>query len=485
MTFFNVFKKEIFKGVSVNRILSLYLTITVIGILILFSGCTSKNPGLNVVLISIDTLRADHLGCYGYHRNTSSNIDRFANRGVLFEKAFSHSPKTTPSHMSMFTSLYPTVHRVFMPNSKRDHIIYSLDDKIKTLAEILEENGYTCVAFTGGGHVGEEYGFGRGFKKYITEKSHWKKGIDWISSNSQKKFFIFFHTYVVHDPYLPPDPYYSMFNPGYQGNILRPEDKKSVHVDSKTYWEHVDPENREDIKQLMALYDGEILYMDEQMIKPLFAMLKKMDLFKNTIIIFTSDHGEEFKEHGRLRHDQVYDEHLHVPLIIYLPPHQVGLNDIKSRIQSQVRLIDIMPTIIDLLKIRIETDDFQGTSLVPVMKGVEKKDRLLYASRILSSRKKNVYIRHHSLRYKGFKLIQNIRYQFRKNVPWELYNISDDPQEKQNLILDESEAGLLLKQRLSNILKKNQKFLFSRGYRLHHSRFKNSNLETLRALGYL
>jgi arylsulfatase A-like enzyme len=333
--------------------------------------------------------------------------------------------------------------------------------------------------------VGEEYGFGRGFKKYLSGKSSWKKGIDWISANSGKKFFLFFHTYVVHDPYFPPEPYYSRFNPGYSGSIIKPGEKSSNLVDSKTFWEHVDPESPEDLEQLKALYDGEILYMDEQMMKPLLDKLKMMGLLENTIIVFTSDHGEEFREHGRFRHDQVYDEHLRVPLLFYLPPHRFPRINRSTRIPSQVRLIDIMPTLIDLINIETATEGFQGVSLVPVIQGMDKNDRELYACRIICPERKKPYIRNHVLRQGKFKLIQNKRYPIRRNTPWELYDISDDPRENHNLNKGNNPVGLLLKKRLSSILRKNRKFLFSRGYRLHHSRFKNSNLETLRALGYI
>ena len=173
-----------------EMIKSSWTVLAVLAAISLMVACGGGTGDVNVIFISIDTLRADHLGCYGYGRDTSPTLDRFAEKAILCRNAFSHSPKTAPSHMSMFTSLYPTVHGVHMYNRQDKErlgpVPFRLDDKIKPLAEVMRENGYACVAFTGGGNVGPEYGFDRGFEIYQTVRGHWQNGIDWIEDNRQR-----------------------------------------------------------------------------------------------------------------------------------------------------------------------------------------------------------------------------------------------------------------------------------------------------------
>jgi len=447
----------------------------------LCSRCTTRSPDLNLVFVSIDTLRADHLGCYGYDRDTSPNIDRFAKNGILFKNAFSHSPKTAPSHMSMFTSQYSTVHGVFMFDRRRGAIPYVLDEKITPLAEILAQNDYTCVGFTGGGNVSEEYGFNRGFHIYDSSQNHWKKGIAWLRNNYQKKFFVFFHTYAVHDPYLPPEPYFSMFDPEYKGKIARIDKQGDWFKHKDAFWDNVDKNDPRDIRHLIALYDGSIKYMDDRLMKPLFAVLEELDLLDKTVIVFTSDHGEEFKEHGQFVHEQVYDELLHVPLILSLPSFLAEEVKVKAP-DVQVRLIDLMPTILDLLDIKHSQRDLQGVSLRPVMAGKEKDDRILYGCRIPSWSQNKPRIRNNVIRQKGFKLIHNVR---NKQKPWELYDLSSDPGEKISLHDEQREKANELTGLLRQIIKENQQFKESRGYRARHAKFEKDTLQKLRALGYI
>ena len=453
-------------------------------ILVASHGCGTRSGDTNVIFISIDTLRADHLGCYGYARDTSPAIDRFAKRAILCRNAFSHTPKTAPSHMSMFTSLHPTVHGVHMFKKELDPILYVLDEKIKPLAEVLRENGYTCVAFTGGGNVGAGYGFDRGFEIYQTGKGHWQEGIDWIAANRGKKFFIFFHTYVVHDPYYPPEPFYSMFDPDYSGGMLRPPGTERVWVTAQTYWDHVNIEDEKDVKQLVALYDGEIRFMDERLMQPLLRALEELNLLKNSIVIFTSDHGEEFNEHGRFKHEQVYDELLHVPLLFRLPDRLAATIQPKE-ISNQIRLIDIMPTILELLDVRTPTHTLQGTSLVPVFRGEEAGDRELYATRVISSNRGKPFVRNYVLRLDGHKLIRNVNYKYRLNVPWEFYDLAADPGETRNLVSTDPDIIQRFRKRLFRLVSDNKKTREAGGYRYRSARFKSNSLEKLRALGYI
>ncbi|MGH7792955.1 MAG: sulfatase-like hydrolase/transferase, partial [Thermodesulfobacteriota bacterium] len=265
-----------------------------------------KNKDINVVFISIDTLRADHLGCYGYHRNTSPNIDRLAREGVIFSNAFSVSSWTLPAHISMFTSMYSTSHGVI---TGEDY----LDDSRITLAEVLKREGYATAAFISGAYLRDpRYGFEQGFDLYdasiineaaslkdvikasqvITSPSLNKAAKSWLEKNYQKKFFLFLHYIDVHSDYIPPPPYDTMFDPDYRGPV------DGLNIFKLKLKAEMDPR---DLFHIIALYDGEIAFTDHH-IGDLMLSLKELGVYDNTMIILTSDHGEEFFEHGQLGH---------------------------------------------------------------------------------------------------------------------------------------------------------------------------------------
>ena len=325
-----------------------------------------KCPDCNVILISIDTLRADHLGCYGYHRDTSPSIDRLASEGILFENAFSNSHWTLPSHMSMMTSQYPSVHDVNL------HYRYDqrLDESKTTLAEVLKSNGYATAAFTGGGQVAPEFGFGQGFDEYNTIDTLYGNtelldGIfDWLDKNHDRRFFMFVHTYSAHSPYIPPEPFRGMFDDNYSGNIIDSPEKmnKACIGDCNIHGlfaSSINTSDPQDVYHAIALYDEGIRYTD-YCIGELLERLDSLDLSRETAIIFTSDHGEDLTEHGIIaEHHDVYDEQTHVPLIIRLPGGD------SKRAESLVQSIDITPTILDILDIP-PTPGMQGEDLIPM-----------------------------------------------------------------------------------------------------------------------
>src|SRR5256712_7329628 len=174
--------------------------------------------GPNLLLVSIDTLRADHLGTYGYALPTSPTIDaRLAGEGVTFTDAYSQSPKTTPSHMTLLTSLYPSVHGVELwENGKPAHV---LNPAVHTLAEVLENAGYATAAVTGGAQIDPARGFDQRFDLY-TVGGQRRRARRWLGRHRWPRFLGFYHTYDVHDPYLPPDEYIRLFDPDYRGRVL-------------------------------------------------------------------------------------------------------------------------------------------------------------------------------------------------------------------------------------------------------------------------
>jgi len=337
--------------------------------------------GRKVVLISIDTLRADHLGCYGYGKDTSPNSDALARDAALFVNTYAPSPWTLPSHVSLLTSLSCFRHGVNLDSA-------TIDRSRPTLADILRSNGFYCAAVTGGGFVGAVFGFSKGFDLYTQSENSlidsaamtFDSAAKWIDENRDKDFFLFIHTYQPHGPYVPPPPYDTMF------------------LDPDPLWTMIDVGNHiggpkgvfkelpeKERRNIVGLYDGEIRSTDESLVGPLVAKLKSLKIYDETMIVLTSDHGEEFFEHGSWEHGHaLYDESLKVPLIIKFPNSKFR----GKRVEPFVRLIDVMPTVMDVYGIGDEGFDLDGRSLMPVLKGREKKDRsaLAYlAAGVLSS----------------------------------------------------------------------------------------------------
>ncbi len=346
-------------------------------ILILLSFCSGgggEKPGFNVILISLDTLRADHMGIYGYNRDTTPELDEFSKGALVFEKAYAQSPNTVISHATMLTALHPTVHET--------NADYILGDEFETLGEYFQKKGYKTGGFTThGAWLNKQMGFSQGFDefhaKFITAPMNNEYVFDFLDNKGDNRFFLFVHYYDIHSDYdaLPYDTatdYDRKFCSDYDGNFTGCRDD----VCGSTFLGKVSLEgwkiSREDCDYITALYDGGIAYTDFH-VGQLFKRLKKLGLFENSLIIITADHGEEFIEHGKMLHYQLYREIMHVPLIVKLP----GKNN-HSRITNPVGVIDIMPTILDLTGIKYK--NLQGQSLLPIINGTEKKDRFVFST---------------------------------------------------------------------------------------------------------
>jgi arylsulfatase A-like enzyme len=324
------------------------------------SSYASYTPTRGFILVSLDTLGADHLGAYGYDRETSPFFDSLATRGVLFENVFVQWPSTLVSHVSMFTGLEPREHGVFAPSS-----VLSLD--IETLPERFRRHGFRTAGHTEGGYVCEDLGFDRGFDEFKARHVQadtdieltLRRGLDFLRGlGEDERFFLFLHTYAVHDPYEPPEHYHSLFeqrsdvdeHPDSDGGFLRDVNMGRHTISPKT------------LAHYRAMYDATIRYLDD-MLEDFFAELENLGLLEDTTIVLTSDHGEEFMEHGKLAHSQVYAETLRVPLVILHPDQRPGM-----RVPDLARSIDIAPTLYDLARIPLP-EPISGRSLVPLMKG--------------------------------------------------------------------------------------------------------------------
>jgi ankyrin repeat protein/arylsulfatase A-like enzyme len=321
-------------------------------------SCSDRPPAdaarsrFNLIVISIDTLRADRLGSYGYARPTSPAIDRFAERGVRFARAFAESSWTLPSHMTLMTGLAPSRHGVVTEERK-------LNEQIPVLAEVLHNAGYRTYAFTAGGLVGPTWGFGRGFEEYSAVHRQPLERVlalarERIASfDAGTSYFLFLHTYDVHSPYNPPESYAQMFRTRPAADALDPE----LATDGINH-KNLAPGQ---MRFLSDQYDAGIRAADDQL-GAFFAWLEQRGAFDDTVVILLSDHGEELGEHRAIGHGfSLYVQTLHIPLIVVAP-------GIAPRVVQQgAGLADVLPTALELLGIGAPA--VQGQSLVATMRG--------------------------------------------------------------------------------------------------------------------
>jgi arylsulfatase A-like enzyme len=333
--------------------------------LLLASCATPKQPPPNLILLSIDTLRADHLGCYGYARRTSPAIDELARSSTLYEQALAPAPWTLPSHAALLTGLHPWALGIVDDCS-------AIPDGTPAVAEALTRAGYATAAFVDSGprgYLGAARGFARGFASYSHAPfpGHGRNRYDaratveaadrWLESRSPKRpFFLFLHTKSVHAapaldagewPYDHPDAYVRRFVAGGPRFSWREGDQVRGALFLMRLNDRIlrgdapsPPLPPAAVEELIGLYDAGIAYVDEQ-VAALTAVLRRRGLARDTVLILTADHGEAFLEHRFVLHREVYENLLHVPLLIHDPRNPGG-----RRIARVVRLEDVAPTIL-------------------------------------------------------------------------------------------------------------------------------------------
>lgn len=422
----------------------------------------------NVLLITVDALRADHLSCMGYHRNTTPKIDEMAKNGVLFTQAISNGSGTPSAVPPILTSTYPLMYGGYEYLSK---------NRI-TIAEILKNNGYATAAFHSNTYLSKFYGYGRGFDVFYDNlpinlgesryrmvrkfsrkfksfhklcsnylnatifayrRNAWhlpyvsadiinKMAISWIKESKPSEFFMWLHYMDVHSPYMPPHECVKDIN-----KVI----SKYQVLKANRYYNTANDNNTKKISKrhvnnLIDLYDAGIKYVDSA-INSFINELETMGVLKETLVILTADHGEEFFEHGNLsHHSKLYDELIHVPLIMYSPEF-VTENKV---IDDQVEHLDIAPTILDVLGVENFTD-FLGSSLTPLIDGKkrEAKGVISETSDPPNELKISPYFKKTSYRTKIWKYIH---YESKKD---ELYNLLKDPTETLNLVNDKKEIA--------------------------------------------
>ena len=410
-----------------------------------------KHP--NIVLLGVDSLLADHMSCYGYHRHTTPHIDRFARGGALFEKTYSAHIPTTSAYASMLTGLDAFGTQVVALRHKG-----GLREDVQTLPEILREHGYasTCVGF--GGNPSS-----RGFDKYIEYPSwgSWNEGRSPKAQNlndvaipeldrlakRRGPFFLFLRHMDPHAPYLPPEPYERMF---YHGDECDPKNKSMDPV--KAFKPFCDffaawmPPGITDKDYVIAQYDGAVAYMDA-CIQTIFNALEAHGIMDETIVILNGDHGETLYDHECwFDHHGLYDVTLHVPLIIRYP----GRIPAGSRINGYNQHKDLVPTIMDLAEIDGGID-YDGDSLMALVDGtVSSFDSEFYITEC-------TWMRKHGWRTPQWKLMVALEPDFHFKPPVELYNLVEDPDENRNLAEELPEVVSLLKRRMNNWIRKRVK----------------------------
>ncbi|MGQ0554098.1 MAG: sulfatase [Planctomycetota bacterium] len=355
------------------------------------STAAARFPQAPVLLISIDTLRADRLGSYGYERNTSPALDAFAREAVRFEQAYATSCKTAESHMSLFTSLPSSAHGVSNASLRLEVPLYDLARNRTTWPQLLRRAGYWNAAVAGGGNLDPRMGFDRGFEgRFRSELQDVSSAVDDalalfdLAAQQPKPSFVFLHTYQVHGPYAPPREFRKQFVPQLHGRLASRvaalEDlplEQQGGLAATAFWDGVESFGPEEAALCSDLYDGEVAYTDRELGR-LFAALKERGIYDRLLIIVLSDHGEEFAEHGHYEHDQLYRESLHVPLLLRLPGGALG----GRSVAEPVSLLDVLPTLLELLDLE-RPEQLMGQSLVPALSGSRLLERPLLAERTM------------------------------------------------------------------------------------------------------
>jgi arylsulfatase A-like enzyme/Flp pilus assembly protein TadD len=396
----------------------------------------------NVVVITIDTLRADHLGCYGDKNIKTPNIDALAQDGVRFERAYTPVPVTLPAHSALFTGTYP------MRSGMHDFADNKLSPTQPTLASVLKENGYATGAVIGSAVLDSRFGLNHGFDFYYDHFDFSRlqesnldemersgnlvadQALDWLDKNYQKKFFLWMHLYDPHYPYRPPSPY------------------------SEEYKDRP--------------YDGEIAFADSQ-VGRLIRELKDKNVYQNTVIVLTGDHGESLGEHGEKTHGFfIYNATLHIPVIIHLPAGPA-----PRTVSELVSLPDLMPTVLAFLKLDAPSD-VQGRNLLPFLIDKDNnKDqaRSLYAETFLPRLHFN---------WSELRGAETENYHFIDAPKPELYDLKNDPQETNNLYPQKKAVAEEMRNKLTTLIQQ-----YSTGQELaQKTGLDPALMERLKSLGY-
>ncbi len=460
----------------------------------------NKASGPNIILITMNVFRADHVSYNGYFRQTTPAIDKIAEDSYVFSRAFAHVGYTMPNMMSMFTSLYPDSHQVY--DAYKDEV----SSKIRTLAEILQLHGYKTAWFAKHDmpHLSPQAGFSRGFS-YISDLGlnfERKEAIfKWLRDNRDEPFFLAMNVRHTHTPYIPIPKYYREFSAGLKDLAIENEKDFEAVVDEKflrelrdpqsnlfscdktgviaagcrafregrlprwlaksflmlfvptmreslgglevsSYYDAINLENEDNLKSLIAHYDASILGVDQEIVRPIYELLQNENIYDNTLIIVTADHGESLGEHGIFGHGlQAFEQLIRIPFVLKMPKQRGKREDISSLVQT----IDIMPTILDISGILVP-HTAQGKSLLPLLKNTD----MVLNEYVFGENHNSAYIR--SEKWKVF-------YNWQKDKKGErsenavLFDLFNDPAELQDVKGSHLDVYHEMKEKLDKHLK--------------------------------
>lgn len=322
------------------------------------AGSCTKDRAPNVILILVDTLRADRLGAYGNQRVLTPFLDELATHGTVFLNAYSTSSYTVPAVATLFTSRYTSQHRVINSTS-------SLQDSEVTLAERLSEAGFAAAAFSANIQINAEYGYQQGFQNFFTMKLRKLRAYTirervrkWLDTSTSRATpaFLYLHYFEPHYPYEPPEPFRGRFRFQTTAPI---NEQQALRNAGPGNWHLLSPD---DVALLASLYDAEIASLDEQL-RLQFNELRERGVLDNAIVVITADHGEEFRDHGEMGHGRsLYGEQIRIPLIV------TGPGIAAQRVSENVSLVDVAPTLLELIG-QPAPRAFEGRSLASLLRG--------------------------------------------------------------------------------------------------------------------
>lgn len=392
----------------------------------LLAGCGGPPAAgdVNVLLLTVDTVRADHLSSYGYARETTPSIDRLAAEGVLFSNVYAQRSGTWPSLTSILTSRHPRSHGV-RANGEQ------LDPAVQTIAELLAARGYTTAAFLCNMINAPNRGFAekQGFKTGDRDAAALRAVLPWLESNRDRSFFLWVHLMGPHDPYTPGRGFSRKFDTGYRG----PLDGKRLTLDA--IYQGRLRLSRRALAHIISRYDAKLAEVDSR-VGAILDQLDRLDLADRTLVVFGSDHGEELYDHNFyfLHSASIYASALHVPLIVRLP----GVLPAGARVDAVSENLDIAPTIFELLEVPTPAE-FEGASLLGRIRGEKGEDA---PGRAISELGSGVY----SLRTGRWHYIYNPK-GYRGQNGWfpvereELYDVVSDPLEKRDLAAERRDVA--------------------------------------------
>src|SRR5216683_563311 len=431
---------------------SLGCALLLLGLALFLGSCRQKKPPRpNILIITVDTLRADRVGCYGYAGGLTPNVDALAKDGVVFERGVAQVPLTWPSHAAIFTGTYP------FHNGVQDFTGQPLSDRFRTLAESLKDHGYATGAVVSSFVLDRSWGLARGFESYddafagqeflvknlgLVERRAEESvnhAVGWLEAHPNQPFFLWLHLYDPHSPYNPPEPFRSQY-----------------------------------AKQP---YEGEIAYADSQLGR-LFAWLKQApnSLYDNTLIVFLSDHGESLGEHGEREHGFfVYDSTVRVPVILK-PPKSASLA--AQRVADAIETIQVGPTVLELVGVQDPIQkQFQAASLVPLVNGKPHGPvRPAYSETFYPA---------NSFGWSPLRSVQTARYHYIEAPEQELYEHQADPSENNNLIAKNADIATSLHAQLNQLLANYAASATAPGGVASGASASPDVLEKLRSLGYV